>query len=112
MSNSNSNKDEAIELLLRDIEATIGKGFEEVVRTRAAELLRFLDDRAYYVEKLAEDVQQYFHDCRIDTAWPRCPLHPNHPLWLQQKHWVCSGAKAVIAPLGSLKDRSEHASFG
>ena len=103
MSISHADKDEAVELLLRDIEATIGKGYEDVVRSRAAELLTFLDDRAYYVEKLAEDIQQYFHDYRIDTEWPRCPLHPNHPLWLQRKHWECSGAKAVIAPLGSLK---------
>ena len=96
-------KDEAVNLLLRDIEVTLGDGYEELVRTRAAELLTFLEDPAGYIDRLVQDIQQHFHDCRVDTVWPRCPLHSSHPLWLHDEHWVCEREKAVIARLGSLK---------
>jgi hypothetical protein len=56
--------------------------------------------------KLAEDVQQHLHDTFVHTTWPACPLHPQHPLWLDSEHdravWRCRQAEMDIAPLGSL----------
>jgi hypothetical protein len=95
--------DRATRLLLRDIEATIGTGYDAVVFVRATKLRTFIDDPPTYVQKLVDDVQQYFHDSFIDTTWPRCPLHPNHPLWLQDEGWRCTHERAVIAQLGKLK---------
>jgi hypothetical protein len=51
-------------------------------------------------------VQQRLHDTFIHTTWPICPLHPQHPLWLDGDHdgavWRCAQAGMDIAPLGSL----------
>jgi hypothetical protein len=59
-----------------------------------------------YAIKLAEDVQQRLHDSFVQTTWPACPLHPQHPLWLDDDHnravWRCAQAGIDIAPLGSL----------
>jgi hypothetical protein len=59
-----------------------------------------------YAIKLAEDIQQQLHDTFVDTTWPACPLHPQHPLWLDGEHdravWRCTLAAVDIAPLGSL----------
>ena len=59
-----------------------------------------------YAIKLAEDVQQQLHDTFVHTTWPACPLHPQHPLWLDSDHdravWRCTQAGIDIAPLGSL----------
>jgi hypothetical protein len=58
-----------------------------------------------YAIKLAEDVQ-HLHDTFVHTTWPACPLHPQHPLWLDGEHdravWRCTQAGMDIAPLGSL----------
>ena len=101
---SNLETGKAIDLLLRDVESTLGRGYEQIVRSRAVELLTLVDNPDYYVEKLVGDVQQYFHDCRVDTDWPRCPVHSNHALWFQQNRWECAREKITIAPLGSLKE--------
>jgi hypothetical protein len=62
--------------------------------------------RGGYAIKLAEDVQQHLHDTFAHTIWPLCPLHPQHPLWLDTEHnravWRCPQAEMDIAPLGSL----------
>ena len=59
-----------------------------------------------YAIKLAEDVQQQLHDTFVHTTWPACPLHPQHPLWLDSEHdravWRCMQAEMDIAPLSSL----------
>ena len=54
-----------------------------------------------------EDLQQYLHDSFVDTSWPPCPRHPNHPLWLGEGQgggsvWCCPRDEAEIAPLGML----------
>jgi hypothetical protein len=89
----------AIRLLSADILATLGADcltldpFVENGRT-------FIDDDASFVHWLVEDVQQYFHDTHVDTTWPACPLHPNHPLWLRGEDWCCGDDR--IAKLGDL----------
>lgn len=59
------------------------------------------DDDASFVDWLVEDVQQYVHDTYIDTTWPACPRHPNHPLWSRNGWWCCGDER--IAELGNLK---------
>jgi hypothetical protein len=62
--------------------------------------------RGSFAVKLAEDVQQQLHDTFVDTTWPTCPLHPRHPLWLDDERsravWRCTKSGVDIAPLGSL----------
>lgn len=90
-------------LLLQDIEATIGPGYEAVVSENAINVRTFVDSPAAYREKLVEDVQQYFHDCFVDTTWPTCPRHAQHPLWLRGEHWYCERDGEPIARLGELR---------
>lgn len=35
-----------------------------------------------FVARVLEETQQWLHDTFVDTTWPRCPEHGNHPLWL------------------------------
>jgi hypothetical protein len=63
----------------------------------------FRDDPDDYLEKVVENVQQDFHDLLVDTTWPRCPLHPNHPLWLHSGYWLCEQNSFRVAALGDLR---------
>jgi hypothetical protein len=59
------------------------------------------------VVEAVEDLQQQLHDTFVDTSWPPCPRHPNHPLWLLEAQgggsvWCCPRDEAEIAPLGML----------
>ena len=78
-------------LILRDVVATIGHGQEESVKLTASHHRQFGDDYARYVERVVEDVQQYFHDAYISTTWPTCPHHPNHPMSFHEGWWCCGG---------------------
>jgi aminoglycoside phosphotransferase (APT) family kinase protein len=95
-----------VRLLGRDVSATIGAGFEEVIADTAAErrALRGSED-ARYEEGVVNDLQQFIHDTRADTAWPRCPHHPNHPLWFSDGWWRCEQRGDPIARLGDLGPR-------
>ena len=90
-------------LLGIDVAATLGVAHEGLIREKAAWARQFRDELGAYTEKVVEDVQQYFHDCFIDTTWPRCPIHPNHPLWLHEGHWTCEGDGVIVARLGELR---------
>jgi len=92
-----------VQRLLRDVDATLGPDQHAIVQHFAATIDEFIDDVALYRDKLVEEVQQYFHDCFIDVTWPRCPRHPNHPLWLHGESWRCERDDAVIAKLGDLE---------
>lgn len=102
---SDSDVGRACRLLLRDIEATLGPGYESVVHDNATRARGFVADPARYVEKVVKDVQQYFHDCHVHTTWPACPHHPNHPLWLHDESWRCERDGVVVAKLGELGRR-------
>jgi hypothetical protein len=57
---------------------------------------------------VAEAVQQRLHDDRVDTAWPACPQHPHHPLWLTRTlpaRWRCATTGEVFCNLGELAKR-------
>jgi hypothetical protein len=99
-----TDQDEAnvIALLERDVEATLGHGHGDVIRKETQNSRKYVTDPAYYVDKVVEDVQQYFHDCRIDITWPACPRHPNHPMWFENGMWTADGKP--VAKLGELID--------
>jgi hypothetical protein len=77
-------------------------GFAERTANRYAAWWRA--DLGDFAVRVAEDVQQQLHDTLVDTTWPACPLHPRHPLWLDQDRpvWRCAQAVVDVAPLGSL----------
>jgi hypothetical protein len=73
---------DVISRLTRDVVATLGNAHTCLVRETLAHVGSSLapDDPAF-ADAVVRDVQQRVHDEFIDTAWPRCPQHPNHPLW-------------------------------
>ena len=102
---------EVIPLLERDVSSTVGESYRHVVAS-VADDVRELDiaDRA---EKLVGDVQQYFHDARVDPVWPRCPRHARHPLWYRGGAWWCVEDGEAVARLGELTRADEsRAGFG
>ena len=96
-------RDQVLEALRRDVAATLGPGHDQVVTYSA--LLRALnnDNLHSYRDRVVEEVQQHFHDSFIDTVWPPCPHHPNHPLWLDGEHWCCRQSGIKVAKLGELR---------
>ena len=97
-----------VRLLLQDLASTVGPGHDSVVEEAAARIRLFTGAAADFEQRVVDDVQQYLHDNFIDTSWPRCPDHPNHPLWYSQGSWYCS-RQGVIAPLGELASRGGEA---
>ena len=88
--------------LAADVVATLGWPAEEA--------MRFVDrggrSAGYFnVLIVAEDVQQRFHDDRIDTTWPTCPDHPHHPLRLTDTLpalWTCPSTGRTVCALGDI----------
>jgi hypothetical protein len=99
-----SGEDEArvVSLLRADVQATIGPGHDEAIIEAAARRRLYADVSAQYVGDVVDDVQQYFHDAFVDTTWPACPDHPNHPLWFSDGWWHCERIADPVAPLGGL----------
>jgi hypothetical protein len=99
-----SGEDEArvVSLLRADVQATIGPGHDEAIIEAAARRRLYADVPAQYVGDVVDDVQQYFHDAFVDTTWPACPDHPNHPLWFSDGWWHCERIADPVAPLGGL----------
>jgi len=101
MSVSDVDEAELVELLGRDVMTTLGPAHLDMVRLTAQHHRQFTDDPEYYFERVVEDVQQQIHDCFIDTSWPRCPTHPNHPLWYRSGWWFADGLP--LTKLGELR---------
>lgn len=87
-------------LLVRDVVTTLGATRRAVVVDRANEVRAL--DLVDAGTKLVEDIQQYVHDSHIDTTWPQCPAHRNHPLWYSAGQWRCSEPDGPRVALGSL----------
>jgi hypothetical protein len=92
-------------LVQQDLESTIGAGHETMVEEAAARMRLFCDNAADFEQRVVDDVQQYVHDTFADTAWPRCPEHPHHPLWYSDNRWRCEQSGKLFAPLGGLLNR-------
>ena len=80
----------------------IGPGHDEAIIEAAARRRLYANVPAQYVSDVVDDVQQYFPDGFVDTTWPSCPFHPNHPLWLSDGWWRCERIEEPIARLGAL----------
>src|SRR5205809_299404 len=94
--------DVLLESLRRDLRAT-GHASHVAMVDAAARNVAELDMATEDVlEKVVSDVQQRMHDEFVDTTWPRCPLHANHPLWYEGGAWRCPSTKAARAELGEL----------
>lgn len=93
-------------LLSADAEATVGSGHEHAIAAAASHRREYSYGAATYPDAVADDVQQRMHDEHIDTSWPACPRHPNHPMGSHQGVWGCGGDP--IAPLGALSILRTH----
>jgi hypothetical protein len=98
-------EDEVIRLLARDVAVTLGHDQAYVVMEQANFARSWIvDDPVLFEETLITEVQQYFHDTFIDTSWPACPRHPNHPMWYGAGgYWRCERDQVAIAKLGELE---------
>lgn len=85
-----------VSLVSRDLVATVGPGFEKNVIEEAARLRFFFETLAEFEQWLVDEVQQRLHDEFLDTTWPTCPLHSNHPLWYSEGWWRCPQAGAIV----------------
>ena len=100
-----------VQALMRDVAATIGvRNADRLITYLAAEgqhalELQFVNTLDDFRQRLVDDFQQRMHDQFVDVSWPRCPRHPNHPLWLANGVWRCLQDDAPIPELGSLGRR-------
>jgi hypothetical protein len=100
----------AVALLASDVDVTLGVGHESLIREVASMRREFFNEPDTidvtpdeYVERVVEEVQQYFQDCFVDTTWPECPFHHRHPLWLHDGYWTCEQLRAPVARIGELR---------
>ena len=97
---SDADADRVMQRILHDIETTLGPGYDQIVISQSDQL-RAYADLSWYSQRLIHDVQQCMHDLRIDTTWPRCPIHLRHPLWPEGDDWRCGDV--IVAKIGELK---------
>ena len=98
-----------VEALVRDVAATVGVSDQAAYKSwLIAETLDLLSrttqkhDLLSFRDYVVDDFQQRMHDGFIDVSWPRCPRHPNHPMWLNDGAWWCTKDNVPIARLGEL----------
>ena len=92
-------------LLLSDVAQTIGPECREEIGQFARSEVALNPHRTHDARELVDAVQQYIHDCFIDTTWPACPRHPNHPLAFNGREWCCPADGVPAAALGQLAGR-------
>ena len=89
-------------LLTEDVTATLGTAHVAIVETVASQI-RDLDlPSSHYEQAVVDEVQQSIHDTFVQTTWPACPRHPNHPLWFRDGVWRCERDGQAVAALGAL----------
>jgi hypothetical protein len=107
MADLTPDQEAVVQALLRDAASTIGENstfdFASDVAQQVQRFLSFgLDTIEQFRQALVDDFQQHVHDEFIDVSWPRCPRHPNHPLWLIEGIWRCTKDDVAVARLGEL----------
>ena len=93
---------DALDRLRRDLRTTGRGDHVSFVGESAAEVATFQNKPIRFVEKVVEDVQQRLQDEFVDTTWPACPRHPNHPLGFLDGAWHCPKDGVMLASLGEL----------
>ena len=104
-----------VALVGRDLTASLGfpiEMAEGIARREAlnvAEVMNEWDEDdasvSLFVTRVVEDTQQWLHDTFIDTTWPTCPEHGNHPLWVDGKEipgWACASSNRLACHVGEL----------
>ena len=99
---SEADEDRVVALIRADVESTAGSGHEEAIVEAAARKRLFVCGPERYLDEVVDEVQQYLHDDFVDTTWPACPHHPNHPLWCSDGWWQCERIEKRIARVGAL----------
>ena len=96
--------DQKVQLLAADVGGTLGEQYLPIVWSLAGHVVELANEITIFdpIQKCVDDVQQHFQDTFVDTTWPACPLHPNHPLEYEAGTWRCPRDRAIIAPLGEL----------
>ena len=101
----------AVPLLERDVVATLGEGYRQIVRDTAAFIVD--NELPRDVDGLVQEVQQRYHDTFIDTTWPACPRHRRHPLWYHEDGgWWCEQDRTAVCKLGDLATLSARSDDG
>lgn len=103
---TDEHEDEVSRLLRQDASSTLGENHADMIHEYAEIQRDMARDFGDYVQRVVDEVQQAFHDRFIDTTWPRCPRHPNHPLWFQDGWWRCERDHVAVARLGELTGTS------
>ena len=92
--------DKTVRLLANDVANTLGQQHVAIVWSYAGQ---FRDSSPPdSIRQCIEEVQQYIQDTFVDTTWPACPVHPNHPLDVVEGAWSCPRG-AFATPLGELR---------
>ena len=95
--------DQIVRAIGDDVRATLGETQLRIVWSFAADARKLdTDDPSW---RFIENVQQYFQDTFVDTTWPACPRHPNHPLDQADGFWHCPRDHTAVARLGELRVR-------
>jgi hypothetical protein len=94
--------DQTVRAIAADVKATLGAARLPTVWSFAADAQSLDPDHAAW--QFIENVQQYFQDTFVDTTWPACPRHPNHPMNHTDGFWCCprDGALARLGELSGL----------
>ena len=105
----------ATTLVASDLTATLGLPTDTAYAlarreaVAAAEIMNEWDDDEVswqlFLARVVEETQQGLHDTFVDTTWPRCPEHGNHPLWLndyESAAWACPATNTTVCPVGQL----------
>ena len=97
--------DDVMDLIVPDLVATLGWTADQAREVIATAGTVYEQDPELVAVQVAEEVQQWLHDSFLDTSWPACPSHPNHPLWLAEEppfSWHCPSNATAVARLGQL----------
>jgi len=98
-----------LQRLLRDVEVALGQSGLEQASSFIGQEQALGNVREECLEELVGSLQTYIHDMFIDTTWPACPKHSNHPLWFgRDDSWWCDRDDERVAPLGELAVRGKH----
>ena len=90
-------------ILRRDLAATGLTDRVAWVDLAAANAAQFKLDPVDLVQKIVDDVQQRLQDEFVDTTWPTCARHPNHPMEFSAGAWHCPRG-GVVARLGEVRE--------
>jgi hypothetical protein len=105
----------AVTRVARDLAATLGlpsETAEGVARREALAAAKIMNQWAddevewpLFLSRVVEETQQWLHDTFLDTTWPSCPEHGNHPLWLNDDEtpgWTCPSSHTTVCSVGEL----------